>query len=167
MELVSVAKSLNVPEQELEFLKILNAYNVRYLIIGGYAVRYYGHLRPAKDLDVLVNCLAVYSERNCLCDAVTKLVGRRLKFTADDLSKQKQQLSLREWGYSIDILTSIENLNFYDVYSQRTTVRLAEIPVTIISKQHLLEIKRLSLKSRDGKESRQQDLEDIQALEEK
>jgi hypothetical protein len=37
-----------------EFIESLNANQVRYLIIGGYAVALHGHPRYTKDLDVWV-----------------------------------------------------------------------------------------------------------------
>ena len=38
-----------------EFLKSLNSNLVEYLLIGGYAVGIYGHVRATNDLDVWVN----------------------------------------------------------------------------------------------------------------
>jgi len=37
-----------------DLLKILNDYNVRYLIAGGYAVMYYTEPRFTKDIDIWV-----------------------------------------------------------------------------------------------------------------
>ena len=37
-----------------EFIKSLNDKNVRYLIVGGYAVAFHGHPRYTKDLDVWI-----------------------------------------------------------------------------------------------------------------
>src|SRR3954469_976840 len=34
------------------FLSLLNARKVEYLLVGGYAVRYYGYRRAANDLDL-------------------------------------------------------------------------------------------------------------------
>src|SRR3979411_631684 len=38
-----------------EFLKSLNSNGVEYLLIGGYAVGIYGHIRATNDLDIWVN----------------------------------------------------------------------------------------------------------------
>src|ERR1700694_3465446 len=38
-----------------EFLKSLNSNRVEYLLIGGYAVGIYGHIRASNDLDIWVN----------------------------------------------------------------------------------------------------------------
>lgn len=38
-----------------EFLQLLNAREVKYLLIGGYAVGHYGYVRPTGDLGVWVS----------------------------------------------------------------------------------------------------------------
>lgn len=35
-----------------EFIELLNANNVQYLVVGGYAVAFHGHPRYTKDLDI-------------------------------------------------------------------------------------------------------------------
>lgn len=41
--------------QELELLNCFNSFDVHYLVIGGHAVQFHGHLRPAKDLDIFID----------------------------------------------------------------------------------------------------------------
>ena len=38
-----------------EFLRLLASHDVKYLLIGGYAVAYHGYVRPTLDLDVWVS----------------------------------------------------------------------------------------------------------------
>ena len=154
MSSVNAIQALNIPERELEFIRLLNTHNVRYLVIGGYAVRYHGCLRPASDLDVLVDRSAENSKR--LRDAVIELLGYEPKFTVEELARPKKQISLKQQDYRIDVLTSIEGLNFDNAYDQRITERIAELPVSMISKQHLVESKKLS--------PREQDLQDVFSL---
>jgi hypothetical protein len=35
-----------------EFLRLLNSHNVRYLLVGGYAVGYHGYPRATADMDI-------------------------------------------------------------------------------------------------------------------
>ena len=35
-----------------EFIELLNAHNVQYLIVGGYALAFHGHPRYTKDIDI-------------------------------------------------------------------------------------------------------------------
>ena len=37
-----------------EFIELLNEHNVRYLVVGGYAVAFHGYPRYTKDLDVWI-----------------------------------------------------------------------------------------------------------------
>ena len=37
-----------------EFIKLLNVHNVKYLIVGGYALAFHGHPRYTKDIDVWI-----------------------------------------------------------------------------------------------------------------
>jgi hypothetical protein len=44
-----------LPPDFKEFLKLLNARQVEYLLIGGYAVGYYGYPRPTGDMDIWIS----------------------------------------------------------------------------------------------------------------
>ena len=39
-----------------EFLELLNRNQVKYLIVGGYAVAFHGHPRYTKDIDIWIDC---------------------------------------------------------------------------------------------------------------
>ena len=43
-----------LPPDFKEFLKLLNSTQVEYLLIGGYAVGYYGYSRATVDLDIWI-----------------------------------------------------------------------------------------------------------------
>ena len=45
---------LQLPPDFKEFLKLLKDHDVRYLLIGGYAVGYHGYPRATEDLDIWV-----------------------------------------------------------------------------------------------------------------
>jgi hypothetical protein len=44
--------TIQLPPDFREFLKLLNSSSVEYLVIGGYAVNYYGFPRATADLDI-------------------------------------------------------------------------------------------------------------------
>ncbi len=45
---------MQLPEDFKEFLKLLISNNVKYLMIGGYAVGYHGYLRATVDMDIWI-----------------------------------------------------------------------------------------------------------------
>ena len=46
---------IQIPPDFKEFLRLLNFHQVEYLLIGGYAVGYYGFVRATGDMDIWVN----------------------------------------------------------------------------------------------------------------
>src|SRR5438552_11512774 len=46
---------MNITKDFLDFIELLNKYNVEYLIVGGYAVGLHGNPRYTGDLDIWVN----------------------------------------------------------------------------------------------------------------
>ena len=48
--------TIQLPLDFKEFLKLLNAHRVEYLLVGGYAVGYYGYPRATADLDLWIAC---------------------------------------------------------------------------------------------------------------
>ncbi len=48
-------ESKQLPEDFKEFLKLLNEWNVEYLLVGGWAVGFYGYPRFTADIDVFIS----------------------------------------------------------------------------------------------------------------
>ena len=46
--------TIQLPPDFKEFLQLLNTRSVEYLVIGGYAVAYYGYPRATGDMDVWI-----------------------------------------------------------------------------------------------------------------
>jgi hypothetical protein len=46
--------TINLPPDFKEFLRLLNAHQVEYLLIDGYAVAYHGYPRATADMDIWI-----------------------------------------------------------------------------------------------------------------
>ena len=55
--------TIRLPPDFKEFLRLLTSNKVKYLVIGGYAVNYYGFARATADLDIWVATEAENAER--------------------------------------------------------------------------------------------------------
>ena len=75
-----------LPPDFKEFLKLLKENDVRYLLIGGYAVGYHGYARATEDMDIWV---AIHP------DNAQKLVTTMKAFGLDD-PKLKPELFLQK-----------------------------------------------------------------------
>ncbi len=141
-----------------DFLKLLNQYKVQYLVVGGYAMAFHGKPRFTGDLDVWINI----SEDNSL--KMVSVIGdfgfASLGFTSEDFSKPNL---INQIGYPplrIDILTSIDGVNFNEAYSEKLEIELDEgLKITYIGLDELIKNKKSS--------GRKIDIADVADLEKK
>ncbi len=75
--------TVRLPHDFKEFLKLLNANKVEYLLIGGYAVGYYGYPRATADMDIWV---AIHPEN------AEKIVGALREFGFQARTELKEGL---------------------------------------------------------------------------
>jgi predicted nucleotidyltransferase len=137
-----------------EFIESLNDNQVRYLIIGGYAVALYGHPRYTKDLDVWVELGQENSQ--AIIKALDEFGMGSLGLTNEDFLVPDQVVQLGFPPYRIDILTGIPGIVFSDCFPQRKEVIIDGIEVNFIDFENLKKNKRAS--------GRKQDLADLENL---
>ena len=146
--------TVRLPPDFKEFLKLLNAHQVEYLLIGGYTVAYYGYPRATADIDIWIAVNPANAER-----IVTVL--KEFGFSPPELSPQ---LFLKDWQIirlgvppvRIELATTISGVNFAECYAQRVVDLLDGVKVNLISLQHL----KLNKKAA----GRHQDLADLENL---
>ena len=138
-----------------EFIELLNSNQVRYLVVGGYAVAFHGHPRYTKDIDIWI----LVNENNA------KKVLKTLDdfgFSSLDL-KEEDFLTLGyviQLGYPpnrIDILTGVTGLDFDLCYSSKMKLDIDGIIVNFIDLDNLKKNKKAV--------GRFQDLADLENLE--
>lgn len=145
---------IKLPPDFREFLKLLKANNVQYLLIGGYAVGYYGYPRATGDIDIWV---AIHPEN------AQKLVSTLQEFGFDtpDLTTELflTEKSIVRMGIPpmrIEILTTISGVRFEECFANRVVDLLDGVEVNLINLEHLKENKKAS--------GRFKDLDDLEHL---
>jgi len=144
----------HLPPDFKEFLKLLNARQVEYLLIGGYAVSYHGYPRATVDMDIWISMNPDNADRIV---AVLKEFG----FNPPDLSSE---MFLKEWQIirlgvppvRVELNTTISGVNFAECFTERVTDILDGVEVNLISLRHLKANKKAS--------GRHQDLADLENL---
>jgi hypothetical protein len=137
-----------------EFLSLLNVRQVRYLLIGGYAVGYHGYPRATNDMDVWI---AVSPENATRMTAVLREFG----FDTPELSanlflQEKRIVRMGIPPMRIEITTGISGVNFDECYTERIVDTIDDVQVNIISLRRLKENKKAS--------GRYKDLNDLENL---
>lgn len=114
-----------------EFLQLLRSAKIEYLLVGGYAVGHYGHPRATGDLDVWV---AVHNRNTRALVRVLRDFGFDVPELNESLFKQPRRvIRMGVPPVRIEILTSIDGVEFAQCYSRRATVEIDGVEVDIIS----------------------------------
>ena len=151
---------LDIPDDELRALDALNRKHVEYLLIGGYAMRFYGADRDACDVDLLTSS----SRDNAanLYGAVQELIGHPPAFDTKDLEEPRKRIRLWRSGYELEVLTSVEGLDFAIAYRDRTQATERGVTIPVVSRRDLLFIKKAAAQH---EKRRAKELRDIAFLE--
>jgi len=130
-----------------EFIELLNANSVKYLLVGGYAVGIYGYPRFTKDLDIWIsvdqeNSVAVYK---ALKEFGAPLVG----LTEADFSEEGFFYQMGRPPMRVDILMGIPGLEFEKAWQQHVEVDFDGLSVKFISREDLITSKKASGRPQD------------------
>jgi predicted nucleotidyltransferase len=138
-----------------EMLQCLSEENVRFLLVGAYAVAAYGYPRATKDIDIFVR--AAPDNASKLLRALARFGAPLSGISAADFSAEGIVFQIGNHPRRIDILTRISGVDFQQAYERRNTVTLEGMKVPVISLEDLITNKRAT--------GRTQDLADVERLE--
>jgi predicted nucleotidyltransferase len=140
--------TIRLPPDFKEFLKLLKEHDVRYLLIGAYAVNYHGYIPATGDMDVWI---AIHP------DNAQKMVTVLKTFGFENDPDIKPELFLQEKKIirmgvppvRLDITTSISGVEFDECYQTRVVDELDGIEVNLIDLENLKKNKEASERPKD------------------
>ena len=139
-----------------EFLQSLNDNNVRYLVIGGYAMAFHGHPRYTKDLDIWIDL--DQSNATKIVQALRDFGFSSLNLEPTDFLEPDTTIQLGYPPLRIDLLMGLKGAAFDDCFPHRKVETVEGIKINIIDKLNLILLKREA--------GRPQDMADIENLSE-
>ncbi|MBK6725831.1 MAG: nucleotidyltransferase [Xanthomonadales bacterium] len=128
-----------------EFIRLLDAHDVRYLVVGGAAVNALGYVRSTEDIDFWLQ----RSEENATRTLSALHDFGFDEFTWDDLLDPKAVLMLGRPPNRIDLLIGISGREFDDCYPRRLYGNLGGVRIPLIALEDLLINKRASGRAKD------------------
>jgi hypothetical protein len=134
----------------------LNAVEAEYLVVGALALAAHGHVRATKDLDVWVRPTLQNADR--VHRALAAFGAPLQDLTVFDLASPNLIFQIGVAPLRIDIITSIDGVEFDAAWPEKLTSEYADQTVQVLSRRHLIQNKKAS--------GRLQDLADVEALEE-
>ncbi len=134
-------------EKQISLLAAFAAAKVDYAVVGGVAVNAHGYVRATHDLDIFIRPTL---ENACAAFGALLALGVPLEgLEAADLLNDEENLRFGPEEDHIDILASIGEMGFDQVWRNRVETMVDELPVSFISKFDLMENKRQVGRLRD------------------
>ena len=146
--------TIRLPSDFKEFLRLLNSHQVKYLLIGGYAVGYHGYPRVTGDMALWVAIHQNNAEK--LVDALREFGFNTPQLSANLFLTENQVIRIGIPPMRIELLTTISGVSFDRCYSGRIVDVIDDVEVHIINLEHLKQNKQAS--------GRYKDLDDLQHL---
>ena len=138
---------MQLPPDFKDFLKLLNLKQVEYLLIGGYAVSYYGYPRATGDMDVWI---AINLENAMRMVEVLKEFGFNVTDLSADLFLQENKIvRMGNPPLRLEVLTTISGVDFCECFEQRFIAKIDDIDVNLISLRDLKLNKKASGRFKD------------------
>lgn len=136
-----------MPPDFEEFFAFLNSSEVRYLIVGGYAIAVHARPRYTDDLDIFV----ARDRKNAtlLLDALKDFGFGESGMVRDSLMQPNQVIQLGRSPFRIDLLTSIDGIEFEEAWPNRFEGHYGEQSVHFIGREDLIRNKKASGRVRD------------------
>jgi predicted nucleotidyltransferase len=139
--------TIQLPSDFKDFLRLLKEHEVRYLLIGGYAVSYHGYIRATGDMDIWI---AIHPDNAHKIVAVLKVFGFDHPELNEDLFlRENKILRMGVPPVRLEITTSISGVQFDECYQARVVDVLDGIEVNLIDLENLKKNKKASGRPKD------------------
>ncbi len=130
-----------------DLIAIMERHEVEYVLVGGFAVNFYGYIRTTQDVDVLVNP----SPKNA-----RKMVKALEEFgfggggvPTEYFETEGTAIHMGVEPNRIDLLTNLRGISNEEVFQRKERVTFENISLNIISLKDLLACKRKSDRLKD------------------
>lgn len=137
-----------------DFVKLLNRFEVEYMVVGGYAMAFHGKPRFTGDLDIWINISEINAEKLLL--VVNDFGMASLGFEKGDFLQPGYITQIGYPPLRIDILTSVDGLEFKEAYQNRQKIDGDGFEISYIGLHDLIQNKIAS--------GRDQDIQDVKEI---
>ncbi len=147
---------MDLPEDWSEFIGLLLAHRVRFLIVGAYALAANGRPRATQDIDVWVQPTEGNAKR--VCAALGEFGFPALANAEAEFATRNRMATLGRPPFRIDLMTSIDGVDFARAWKNRLVAPFGTRRVGFLGRREMIANKRAS--------GRPKDLADVALLEE-
>jgi predicted nucleotidyltransferase len=130
-----------------EFIELLNAHDVQYLVIGEYAVNFHGYPRYTKNIDFWLWMTDENIEK--LLQVIKSFGFGSLGLDKNDFSDADNIIQLGYESYRIDLLMDVNGVDFQECYNRRIDGEIETVKVKFLSIDDLIVAKKNAGKLQD------------------
>lgn len=130
-----------------ELLILLENNEVEYLLIGGYAVSFYGYPRYTGDMDIWYNSNRVNSQK--LLNVLEQFGFASINLNIEDFMEENSIIQIGYPPIRVDFVNKIDGLLFEESYQKRSYKTFDNINFKIINLEDLKINKKASGRLRD------------------
>ncbi len=138
---------MKLPQDWNEFIGLLFAHRVRFLIVGAHALAASGRPRATQDLDVWVEPSLENAE--CICNALTEFGFAELGAARSEFAQPDRLATLGRVPLRIDVMTSIDGVIFSEAWAERLDAPFGEHRVGFLSRRLLIQNKLATGRTKD------------------
>lgn len=131
-----------------EFIALLNALEVDYVIVGGHAVAYHGHPRYTGDIDFLYRPVPANAAK--LRTVLDRFGFGDLDVSMQELLAEDFILQLGHPPNRVDLLNTISGVGIEQIWSHRVAAELDSLPVYFLGLDELLQNKAATGRAKDA-----------------
>ncbi|MEO6732852.1 MAG: hypothetical protein ABIN01_16635 [Ferruginibacter sp.] len=138
---------MNLNENFVDFITLLNKYEVKYVLVGGWAVIFEGYSRTTGDMDFFIEAQEMNARK--IMKVIKEFMGSSVGFVVDDFLKEDNVIMLGRPPFRIDILTAISGVTFSEAYNTSNIYSDDGIEIRCIHINELILNKKASGRLRD------------------
>ena len=139
--------TVKLPPDWSEFISLLFAHRVRFLIVGAHALAANGRPRATQDLGIWVEPTSENAER--IGAALVAFGFPALDAATAEFAQLNRMATLGRPPLRIDVMTSIDGVAFADAWAERLDARFGEQTVAFLGKRLLIENKLATGRAKD------------------
>jgi len=131
----------------LDLLRAFTGHNVRFLVVGAYALGVHGRPRATGDLDVWVE--PTPGNASHVMEALKDFGAPLTQVTAGDFSRPGIVFQMGLAPFRIDVLTALSGISFDEAWPSRIRASFGPVEVDVIGREAFIKNKRATGRARD------------------
>ena len=126
---------MQLPEDFKEFFRLMNVNKVEYLLIGGYAVVFFGYPRTTGDIDIWINKDSL--NINKVIKTLKEFGFKSDEIDSEDFWKKYTIIRMGIPPMRIEVHTEISGVDFDNCYTRKIELSYEDLHINIISLEDL------------------------------